>query len=254
MYQACFRRKNLALEAILMLSVRAFPMPCVTTIFDTDERLSIVIDTLRMTSVAATALANGCMGVLIVESVEEARTAALQVGALLGGERGALRVEGFDYGNSPREYVRECVAGRLVVLTTTNGARAVECVRRSSRKVWLASFLNAGAVAERVLTEGIGCVSIVCAGTQGLFSMEDALTTGAIVDRLGEAIQLDDFAYACVALYRTFRHDLKGALLNTRHAQRLINLGFEQDIDFCLREDAVNTVPVLGGDGWFVGL
>jgi 2-phosphosulfolactate phosphatase len=216
--------------------------------------LTIVIDTLRMTSVAAAALANGCRGVLVVESVEEARATARRVGALLGGERGALRVEGFDCGNSPLEYGRELVAERLVVLTTTNGARAVECVRRSSRRVWLAAFLNAGAVAERVLTRGIGCVSIVCAGTQGLFSMEDALTAGAIVDRLGKAIQLNDFAYACVSLYRSFKYDVKGALLNTHHTQRLISLGFEQDIDFCLREDAVDSVPALGGDGWFVGV
>ncbi|MDR1599189.1 MAG: 2-phosphosulfolactate phosphatase [Oscillospiraceae bacterium] len=216
-----------------------------------DADLALVIDTLRMTSVAATALANGCAGLLAVETVDEARELAPRHGSLLGGERGGTRVDGFDLGNSPIEYTVGRVSGKSLVVTTTNGTRAV-AKARSSRRVWLASLLNARAVADRLRSSGFGGVAMICAGTQGMFSMEDALTAGAIIHRLDGMASMDDFAQACMILYGSLRHDLTAALRGASHAKRLASLGFARDVEFCLREDSLEAIPALGGDGWFV--
>ncbi|MDR0396346.1 MAG: 2-phosphosulfolactate phosphatase [Oscillospiraceae bacterium] len=212
--------------------------------------LALVIDTLRMTSVAATAFSNGCARMLAVETIEEARTLADRYGALAGGERGGLRVDGFDLGNSPLEYTARRVSGRSIVVTTTNGTRAVARVK-CARNVWLASLLNADAVAERIRESGFADVALVCAGTAGRFSMEDALTAGAIASRLGDEREADDFTLACKILYRALARDIRGAMAGSEHAGRLLRLGFAGDLDYCAREGTLKSVPALGGDGWF---
>ena len=112
-----------------------------------DGAAAIVIDALRMTSVAVTALHNGCAGVLACPGVEEAKAAAVRSEALLGGERNALLIPGFDFSNSPLEYTAEKVAGRNLVMSTSNGTKAIAAAS-SAKRVLLAAFVNAKAAAE----------------------------------------------------------------------------------------------------------
>ncbi|HML47500.1 MAG TPA: 2-phosphosulfolactate phosphatase, partial [Clostridia bacterium] len=179
------------------MEVSVCPVPLALRPEQLSRATAVVIDVLRMTSVAITALSHGCAGILAVETVEEARSEAAACGALLGGERGAVRIDGFDLDNSPLNYTADRVSGRRLIMTTSNGTRALAAARPADR-VLLAGFINVSAVAEALgQTEK---VCLLCAGTHDAFSLEDALTAGAILDRLPGA-DLDDMALASLRLY-----------------------------------------------------
>ena len=216
-----------------------------------DGAAAIVNDALRMTSVAVTALSNGCTGVLACAEVDSARQAASETGALLGGERNAVLIPGFDFSNSPLEYTRERIAGRRLVMSTSNGTKAIAAVSGAKRAL-LGAFLNASAAARAVADEE--SVVIVCAGTLGAFTLEDALAAGAILEALraqGTSPALDDMAVAAQMLYDSAKANLYAALMPTKHFTRLRMLGFEEDLRYCLTLDALSNVPERGEDGWF---
>lgn len=218
---------------------------------DLADATTIVIDALRMTTVASVAMANGCAGIKAAEDVDAARLLAAEAGALLGGERGALPIDGFDFGNSPLSYTKGAVAGKRLVMTTSNGTRAIAAAW-ASRRVLLGAFVNAGAAAVAVREEPLLC--IVCAGTLGAFTLEDALAAGAILDRLegfGVPVEPDDMGIACGLLYAKARQDLHAVLSRTAHYRRLQSLGMMEDLRFCLSEDTVTAVPERMADGWF---
>ena len=120
-----------------------------------------------------------------VLTVEEAREEAAALGAMLGGERGGVKIEGFDLGNSPREYARDRVGGRPIVITTTNGTAAVNACAGAA-EVLIGAIVNRSAVAaaaHALALEHGGCdVHLVCAGTEGAVTEEDLLAAGAILD------------------------------------------------------------------------
>ena len=209
---------------------------------------AVVIDTLRMTTVAATALENGCADIRTAASTEEALKIAGPLRALLGGERQALKIPGFDLSNSPLEYTRERVAGRRLVLTTTNGTQAIASAVDAPR-LYLGCLRNAGALAR--LLRGEEEISFVLAGTAGRFSLEDAVTAGALLDRLPPG-DLEDMGAAALALYRQNRASLADLLAPCPHYRRLQSLGFGEDLDFCLREDCCAATPLrLHGEAAF---
>ena len=209
---------------------------------------AVVIDTLRMTTVAATAMENGCKALWAVSTVEEANELAQSAGALRGGERGAVRIDGFELSNSPLEYTREAVGGRSLVLTTTNGTQAIASASGAPR-LYLGCLRNAGAVAR--LLRGEEDVTIVLAGTGGRFSLEDALTAGAILDRLGPG-EDDDMALAARTLYRQNRAAIHELLSPCAHYRHLQAIGYGADLSFCLKEDCADAVPFrLAGEGAF---
>jgi 2-phosphosulfolactate phosphatase len=140
----------------------------------------VVIDVLRATTTITYALAAGAREVVPCLEIEDARQATrrfLSGEALLGGERGGVKIEGFDLGNSPEEYTSEVVKGRSVVFTTTNGTRAMMRCRKAKR-VLIGSFVNLTAVQEAIEAEDN--VAILCAGTDGQITYEDVLAAGAI--------------------------------------------------------------------------
>lgn len=218
------------------------------------SQCAVVIDVLRATSTIVAALAAGAHGVIPVLTPEEAWALARTMPgqrALLGGERKAVRIPGFDLGNSPREYTPEAVAGKTIILTTTNGTRAVHAASAAAR-VFMGAITNAGAVARAIIREGRDPV-IICAGTRGSFSLEDALAAGLILAALpGAAAEAgydldadhDDQSLAALAIARDYRGRLEEALRRTHHGQDLISLGFAPDLDYCARLDATPIVPV----------
>lgn len=232
------------------ISVLAAPGNVLPGVFD--GAAAIVIDALRMTSVAATAFQNGCAGLLACAQVEEARAAAAACGGLLGGERNALKIDGFDFSNSPAEYTRQRVSGRRLVMSTSNGTRAIAGCS-GAKRVLLGAFLNASAVARRVAEEDR--VVILCAGTLGAFTLEDALAAGAVIERLQRShprAVLDDMALASRRLYgQASEGGLYAYLQGTRHFSRLQSLGLEEDLHTCLSEDRLDAVGERAPDGWF---
>ena len=199
-------------------------------------RLAIVVDVLRATSTIAQALASGYQRVLCVGEIDEARRLREAMpDSLVGGERDAKRIEGFDVGASPREFL-EARASTLI-LSTTNGTRAVLSAAAQAQEVVLGSLLNLGAVARRARWRG-GDVVIVCAGFKDRFALDDAYCAGRIVALLeGERT---DAAVAAEQLAAAFPSALDGLNARTYGPP-----GLEEDIRFCARESVLDVVPRL---------
>lgn len=220
-----------------------------------------VVDVLRFTTTALTALEHGAAGVVPVATPEEALAWRRQ-GAVLGGERGAVRIPGFDLGNSPFDYKPEAVAGKLVVMTTTNGTQAFSRLARAASEggenpgglaVFAACLRNAAAAARALAQEaqhrGKGAL-IVCSGTDGRFSREDAYCAALIVERLQAlaAVEPGDGAVAALRLKAGAGDGSQAALSELTasfHGRRLLRLGLRDDVAFCAQVDASGAVPVL---------
>lgn len=166
-----------------MDSLTVHLLPGLTAAADLAGKVVVVVDVLRATTTIIHALAAGALEVIPCLEVEDARRTASRFApgrVVLGGERGGLPIEGFDLGNSPEEYSPRVVADKTVVLTTTNGTRALE-ICRTARRVLVAGFVNVSAVAEAIRDES--AVDILCAGTRGRISRDDVLAAGCLAQR-----------------------------------------------------------------------
>jgi 2-phosphosulfolactate phosphatase len=203
--------------------------------FTPDEVLeapvAVVVDVMRATSTIAQALASGYERVYCCREIEDARALRAKLGeGLLGGERDAVQVEGFDLGASPREVLEP--RGRVLIYSTTNGTRAVLAAAKACERVYLGSLLNLSAVARAVEAD---CV-LVCAGFRGRFALDDAYCAGRIVELLdGEAT---DAAKACAVLAGAYPAAWDGIMARTYGPP-----GLEEDIRFCSQEDTIDVVP-----------
>ena len=221
---------------------------------DFNGKIAVVIDVLRATSVVTTALDNGAREVIPVKTVEEAQSlyaASDKAITLRGGERNSLKIEGFDLSNSPLEYKKKTVEGKTVIFTTTNGTNAINNVKGAD-EVLLACFRNAATVVEHIVGLSHGgsrtCdVVIVCAGTEGRFSLDDGLCAGLLIELLHQQteVETDDLGLLLHRFYNENKTNLFGALAGCFHLKRLFTLGFYDDIRFCLETNCVTTVPVL---------
>lgn len=213
------------------------------------HKTAIIVDVLRATSTITTAIAAGALCIIPAETVMEAR-ALQRPGDLLGGERFCRKIAGFDLGNSPEEYTEQVVAGRRIVLTTTNGTRAIHKSMRADH-VLTASLLNAAACA-RLAIELRRDIVILCAGSHDEFAIEDGLCAGLLLDKLhllsNLPVEMDDFGTAMLALYRNRSAQMKETLVHGMSGKRLVKLGMKRDIDSCASVDIYQDVPRLSGD------
>ncbi len=218
----------------------------------------VVVDTLRATTTMAAMLANQAESVLPIAELDEARRLKEEMAdILLAGERNNRPPVGFDGGNSPLEYPVERVAGRRILLTTTNGTHAIERCRQSGT-LCAGALVNASAVAQWLATVG-GDAVIVLAGQEGELALEDWLAGGAIVERAG-GFHRSDAAEASRLAYCACRDNLLAALKDCQHGRELWQQGMQSDLIFASREDSLPVVPVrscqTGGDqgrgrAWF---
>ncbi len=200
--------------------------------------LGIVVDVLRATSTIAQALVGGYRRVLSCAEIDEARALRETEGeGVLAGERACVRIPGFDLGNSPSEFVSSY--GETVILTTTNGTRALVAAASRCERVLAASLLNLDAVVGTV-REARSDVAIVCAGVRGEFATDDAYVAGRIVGLL--AGDPSDAAEAAARLARSFATAEDG-LRASQSARNLVNAGLENDIAWCARESVLDVVP-----------
>jgi 2-phosphosulfolactate phosphatase len=198
-----------------------------------EARVAVVVDVLRATSTIAQALASGYKRVYCCREVEDALALRERLGkGLLGGERNAVKIEGFDIGASPREVLEP--QGETLIYSTTNGTRAVLAAASRCREVLLGSLLNLEAVAGAVRDD---CV-VVCAGFQGQFALDDAYCAGRIVELLGA--EVTDAAKASVVLARSYPTAWDGLMARTYGPP-----GLEDDIRFCAQESVLDVVPRL---------
>jgi 2-phosphosulfolactate phosphatase len=218
----------------------------VDVVFTPDESgaapTGIVIDVIRATSTICQALAAGYERVFCAAEVEEARALRDALGeGILGGERHAVTIPGFDLGNSPREYVKP--AGSTLILSTTNGTRAVVAAARRCERVYVASLLNLAAVVDTAREAGEDVV-VVCAGVQGTLALDDAFVAGRIVEHLDW--ERTDAAEAAARLVNTWGGP-EDALRASKSGRNLMENAphLEDDIPFCSRESVLDVVPRL---------
>jgi 2-phosphosulfolactate phosphatase len=198
--------------------------------------LGIVVDVLRATSTIAQALAAGYRRVLCCAEIDEARALRAELGeGLLGGERTAVRVPGFDVGASPREFLEP--RAETLILSTTNGTRAIVTAATSCEEVVLGSLLNLDAVAAAA-RERNDDVAIVCAGFAGALALDDAYCAGRIVQLLDG--DRSDAALAAELVARSFPDASAGLNARTYGPP-----GLEDDIAWCARESVLDVVPRL---------
>ena len=216
------------------------------------ERTAVVIDVLRATTTLVTALGEGAREIIPAATVEAAMKISGSIGtdaALLAGERHGRIVPGFDLGNSPSEYRGGRVQGKSVIFTSTNGSQALARARYA-HELTLCAFVNLSTVAEFLL-ERPRDVSVICAGNEGGFSLEDSVCAGMLVARLreqyGGEVQLSDSALAASALYRSFGRGLLSMLRTSEHGRHLQEIGFGEDLKECAAVDAVPVLPLLDG-------
>lgn len=219
--------------------------PDLMHLYKTDDRAIVVVDILRATSCMTTALAYGVKSIMPFASLEECRAMKDQ-GYFTTAERDGKKVEGFDLGNSPFEYMDERLKGQKIAFTTTNGTQAI-AKSIGAREVAIGSFLNISALADH-LRKGKDNILIVCAGWKGRFNLEDTLFAGALIELLGDHVELEcDAPHASVHLYRAAKDDMFSFLKDASHVKRLAKLNITKDIQFCLERDKYPVVPLYNG-------
>lgn len=209
------------------------------------DKIVVIIDVLRATSVMITALANGAKAVYPYKDIESVlENSKKSKSFVLGGERKGLKIEGFDFGNSPLEYTKEAVSGKDMFMTTSNGTRAIENSANGSKKLFIAAFLNVESVAKKILEENNDTV-IICSGTDNNFSLDDALCAGEIIRRVKEKnrdIQLTDISLAMKRLAETSL-GIEETLEGSKHFEYLKTIGFYGDMNHCFTMDMFDIVP-----------
>ncbi|MEW5924854.1 MAG: 2-phosphosulfolactate phosphatase, partial [Candidatus Zixiibacteriota bacterium] len=166
---------------------------------------------------------------------------------VLGGERKGVRIENFTHGNSPLEYNEDTVAGKIVILTTTNGTQLYSKAKHSKLAI-TCGLVNISTVASHIVRAG-NDVAILCAGEEGDFSIEDSLCGGMIIHKLRSEfnleLKLNDAAALVLLLYQSYSGNLQEAIANGEHGRYLTEIGFAEDVGFASRIDSIPVLPVL---------
>lgn len=204
----------------------------------------VAIDVLRATTAICTAFEHGAEKIIPVSSVEEALEYK-RMGFMAGAERGGKIVDGFDFGNSPFSFMGDAVRGKTLVLTTTNGTRAINMAAKT-HKVIVGALVNLDAVIE-YLIEQPDDVLLLASGWQGKFNLEDSICAGAITEALlasGKYLSDEDSTIAAMFLFQKARDNYFGFLKASSHRRRLRNLNLNEDIKYCLTPNQTRVIPV----------
>lgn len=216
-----------------------------------ENKIVVVIDMFRATSVIVTALSNGCKEVIPFLTIEETLENAKKFNReeyILGGERRAVKIEGFDLSNSPLEYTEDIVKDKRVLMTTTNGTRTLT-KSTSAKRILIAAMINASAVAKKLIEINEDVV-IVNAGTSGNFSMDDYICSGYIINEMlndDKSLNLTDIAKTAYIIYRE-NPDILSYVKEARHYSVMKSLNLDSDIEYCTKKSIINIVPEYKND------
>jgi 2-phosphosulfolactate phosphatase len=220
--------------------------PDLMHLYSVENQIVVVVDIFRATSCMTTAFAHGIERIKPFAKMEDC-LAMKAKGYYTAGERDGKKVEGFDLGNSPFEYMEPYLKGQRIAFTTTNGTQAI-AKSMGAKQIVIGSFLNINAVAE-YLKKFDNNILIVCAGWKGKFNLEDTVFAGALIDLLNDCTEKAcDSPIAAHNLYLTAQNDLVGFLQQASHTKRLAKLNIVKDIEFCLTPNQYPLVPVLVDD------
>lgn len=209
----------------------------------TQGKICVIIDVLRATSVMITALQNGAEKIYPFKDIETIQEKCRNLKNIIKcGERNALKIPGFDLGNSPLEFTKEFVSGKDIYMSTTNGTKAIENSKNAD-KILICAFLNIHSVVEKIIEYNKDTV-IVCAGTNGKFSLDDALCAGLIIKDLMNLtdISINDTALALIRISES-HENLEEILKGCYHYSKLLSLGFASDMEHIFSVNKYNIVP-----------
>lgn len=235
------------------LKIDACFSPFLYPVYRDHESIVVIIDILRATSAICTAFHYGAEKIIPVAKVEEALELKKQ-GFLAGAERDAIKVEGFDFGNSPYDYMGDHVKGQTIALTTTNGTQAIEAAKHAY-KVVVGAFTNISALCDWLVQEERP-ILLLCSGWKNRFNLEDSLFAGAVTEELckrSDNYKLGDGCLALRYLYQLAEDDPSRFLVHASHKERLAKLNLKKDIRYCLTPDQTTVIPILQ-DGALVAL
>jgi 2-phosphosulfolactate phosphatase len=226
-------------------NIEACFSPQLYPVYRDDERIVVIIDILRATSAICTALDFGAKAIIPVATLELAMEYKSK-GYLVGAERDAEKLDGYDFGNSPFHYMVEHIRDKEIALTTTNGTQAIEAAK-DAYMVVIGSFLNIDALCNMLLSEHRN-ILLLCSGWKNKFNLEDALFAGAVTEKLSSLS--GDFTYGdgCLALrylYQIAEKDPYKFLNYSSHKERLARLNLKEDIRYCLKPNQTAVIPVL---------
>lgn len=213
--------------------------------FKDEYEIVVVIDVLRATSAICSAFNNGVSALIPVPTIEEAK-AYQEKGYLVGAERKGQIVEGFDFGNSPYSYMKDELKGKEVVLSTTNGTKAIN-IAKDADTVVIGALSNLDALCNWLIEQDKN-VLCLCSGWQDKFNLEDTICAGAIMEQLiatGNYTSDEDSSIAAKYLYLSAKDNYLGYLKSSSHRRRLKNLNLNEDIKYCLTPNQTDVIPIL---------
>lgn len=228
--------------------IHSFPYP----IADIGKRVAnktiIIVDALRSSNTIIQALENGALEIIPVKNALDVKVFSShwqKNEGLIAGEFNGEKIPGFDLGNSPLEFTTDAVEDKKVILFTSNGTAAIHCVN-SAKLIYIASMRNKKAVAKLAI-EKENDIFIICAGTAGECSVDDTITAGGIYSEIcalynGE-IEINGYTTICSTMYSAWKKK-EINIFDTSNAKHLKNIGFEEDIEFCFKEDTTSSVPL----------
>lgn len=213
-------------------------------LYKQEYKAVVAIDVLRATTAICAAFDNGAEKMIPVSTVEEA-IEYKKKGYMVGAERNGQIVEGFDFGNSPYSYMGENIKGKTLVLTTTNGTKAINRAAKT-HEVYVGALVNLNAIIKLFIDEPVD-VLLLASGWQGKFNLEDSICAGAITEALldsGKYMSDEDSTIAALFLYKKAKDNYFGFLKASSHRRRLRNLNLNEDIKYCLTPNLTDVIPV----------
>jgi 2-phosphosulfolactate phosphatase len=218
---------------------------------DTAGRLVAIVDVLRLSTTVATALGNGAKTVIPLEGADEVISRSKDFsrsGVKLVGEQKMFPITGFDLGNSPQDFTAEAVEGKTILITTTNGTRALLGVQ-GARDIVIASYVNFTAVLAmmKLAARSNTDIAIICAGEEGSFTLEDAACAGRYVRAIpkrAESVAANDAASASVLIEKKYGDNIAKVFKESTHGQALESAGFGDDLAAAAEVDAYPVVPI----------
>ncbi len=220
--------------------------PALLHLYDLSNSVVVIIDVFRATSTIASALHNGAKCIIPVDSVPKAIEIGRRIGAIAAGERDGQIAEGLQHGNSPLEYSPDFIAGKTLVLTTTNGTRLLQmALDKGAGTIISGSFPNLSAVCGFIVSQKKNVV-LGCAGWKDRFNLEDTLFAGAVIHKVKEHFTIHcDSSLMAEHMYEQHKNDLAGFAPNMTHYHRLVKrFGLIEDIKYCLTPDVAPVLPL----------
>ncbi|WP_138431197.1 2-phosphosulfolactate phosphatase [Fodinibius saliphilus] len=216
---------------------------------DLRDKAVVMIDVLRASSTMVTALHHGAKGVIPVGDMGDASKISHNLDSesfLMSGEKNGIKIDGYDFTNSPLEHTGEEIVNKTVILNTTNGTKAI---RRSGHatQIIVGAFLNLNTIVD-YLQQIDEEVVLVCAGWRGRLSFEDLLCAGNIIYELCSGklpVNARDAVKVAFGLYEKFADDIEGSIKSSNYAVRLKGVVSEEDISYCCQRSKLQVLPIL---------